>query len=129
MRNVLDVGQCSPDHFSISQLLTKNFDVQIHQAHSFEQSIIQANAIAFDLILINRVLDADGSSGYDILKAFKADPATAQQPVMLISNFEDAQQMAITQGAVPGFGKSKLHHSETIELLSPYLAEQANGPN
>lgn len=125
VRNVLDVGQCSPDHFSISQMLTKHFEVQVQQAHSFDEAIQQASITCFDLILINRVLDADGTSGYEILKALKADPVTAEQPVMLVSNFEDAQQQAIADGAVQGFGKSKLHQQETLDMLKPFLMGDA----
>ena len=40
---------------------------------------------------------------------------------MLVSNYEQAQADAIEQGAVPGFGKSKLNASETTDLLRQYL--------
>ena len=40
----------------------------------------------FDLVLVNRVLDADGSSGLDLIRAIKADPDLANVPVMLVSN-------------------------------------------
>jgi two-component system chemotaxis response regulator CheY len=122
IRKVLDVGQCGPDHWSISNLLLKNFSVDIAQADSFDEAISMARESSFDLILINRILDADGSPGLDILRVLKSEPATADVPVMLVSNFEDSQQEAISMGAVRGFGKSELNKPTTVATLSKFLA-------
>jgi hypothetical protein len=42
-------------------------------------------------------------------------------PVMLVSNFEDAQQQAIKAGAERGFGKGALTAASTEELLKTHL--------
>lgn len=76
----------------------------------------------FDLVLINRLLDADGSSAMDVLSALKASPSTGQIPVMVVSNFEDAQSAAVKAGAVQGFGKAALDTLETKTLLAEYLS-------
>lgn len=120
---VLDVGQCGPDHSSICRLLDKNFEVEIHQAHSGDDAMKLAQIHSFDLILINRILDADHSPGINVLCWLKSDPATATTPVMVISNYPDAQESAVTAGAVSGFGKSELRSLETLSLLQKYLAE------
>jgi CheY-like chemotaxis protein len=73
-------------------------------------------------VLVNRKLDADSSDGIDVLRAIKEDAALAALPVMLVSNYPDAQQEAQAAGAVPGFGKAQVSSPETLELLRTYLA-------
>ncbi len=120
-RKVLDVGQCHFDHSRISHYLKANFDVEIVQAQSFAESIKLAGESDYDLILINRLLDADHSPGMDILKKLKSDDSTSSVPVMIVSNFDDAQAAAVDEGAVPGFGKANLDSEATKELLDTYL--------
>jgi len=119
---VLDVGQCDFDHSSISQHLSSHFDVTVERAHSFEEAIKLAGETKFDLVLINRLLDRDRSEGMKILKTLKSDEATSSIPVMLVSNFEDAQTEAVAAGAEQGFGKANLDSETTTELLKKYLA-------
>ena len=122
-RKVLDIGQCGPDHWGISNLLLKHFSVEISRAESYDEAIRLARASSYDLILINRLLDADGSPGIDILQTLKSEPTTANMPVMLVSNFEDAQQEAISMGAVRGFGKSQLNNPSTLKALGEFLGD------
>ena len=121
-RKLLDVGQCDADHFRISSTLGENFDVEIQRAHSHDEALKLATDTSFDLVLINRLLDADGSPAMDVLSELKATPATAEIPVMVVSNFEDAQKTAVQAGAVQGFGKAALDSNETKELLAQYLS-------
>ena len=85
----------------------------------------------FDLVLINRKLDQDGSDGLEILRQVKADERLAPTPVMLITNFEEHQQLAIEHGAIRGFGKAHLHDAETQQRLRDVLqsrgAEEQRG--
>jgi len=120
-KNVLSVGQCSPDHFSISRLLEGQFSASVSSADTQPQALEMALKSPFDLILINRILDADGSMGMDLLRELKGDPRTQSIPVMLVSNYHDAQQAAIEQGALPGFGKANLNTAATIAELSKVL--------
>ena len=57
----------------------------------------------------------------DIIKSVKADPALAKTPVMLITNYENHQAVAIAAGAEPGFGKLSLNEPATIERLGKFL--------
>lgn len=122
-QKVLDVGQCGPDHWSISNMLQQHFSVDISRAETFEEAVNTARDSSYDLILINRLLDVDGSPGVDILRTLKSEPATANTPVMLVSNFEDSQQEAMSFGAVRGFGKAELNKPATLEKLRKFLAE------
>jgi CheY-like chemotaxis protein len=121
-KRVLDVGQCSPDHFSIRRLLESRLAATVVQAHGLADTLAELRREPVDLVLINRKLDADYSDGLEILAAIKADAALADVPVMLVSNYADAQATAIAAGAIPGFGKSELARPETLEKLRAVLA-------
>ena len=122
-RKVLDVGQCNADNSRISSLLKKHFDVEIDRSHSHDEAIKAALDTPYDLILINRILDADSTAGMDILASLKTKPSTAETPVMVVSNYQETQEEAVSRGAVPGFGKSELDAEETIAKLALYLGE------
>ena len=78
-KRVLDVGQCGPDHATIRSYLTRNFDCEVVQAHDAADALAQLKSGQFDLVLVNRKLDADYSDGIEIIRALKADPATAER--------------------------------------------------
>lgn len=120
-KQVLDVGQCTPDHLMLSRLIENRFDASVSQASSQQQAIEMASKKSYDLILINRIMDADGSEGLSLLKELKSDPRTQAIPAMLVSNYHDAQMQAIEQGALPGFGKANLNSQATLDQLSRVL--------
>ena len=122
MKRVLDVGQCAADHGSIRRLLASQFDAEVIQAHSSREALDSLRSSPFDLVLINRQLDADGSSGLAILRSIKADEALKSTPVMLVTNYADVAAEAVAAGAEPGFGKAKLAAPETLERLATFLS-------
>jgi len=121
-KRVLDVGQCSPDHASIRRLVETNFNAEVVRTHGPDDTLAQLRKGSFDLVLVNRKLDADYSDGLDIIKAIKADPRLAGTPVMLVTNYPEHQQIAIEAGAVAGFGKLEYNLPETREKLSRFLS-------
>jgi two-component system chemotaxis response regulator CheY len=121
MKRVLNVGQCAMDHGTIRRLIEGHFEASVVPAHSAVETLSQLRGGGYDLVLVNRKLDADGSDGVDVLRAIKADPALAPLPIMLVSNYPDAQQQAEAAGAVPGFGKAQVGSPETLERLRAYL--------
>jgi CheY-like chemotaxis protein len=58
-----------------------------------------------------------------VVKKIKADQEVGQIPVMLVTNYEEHQQVAIEAGCVRGFGKLALGDPATAELLQPYLGK------
>ena len=124
-RKVLDVGQCNADNSRISLLLQKHFGAQVDRSHSLDEAVKAATSTAYDLILINRLLDANGSAGMDVLASLKSNPASADIPVMIVSNYQEAQDQAVQNGAVAGFGKAALDSTDTLEKLSQYLSDLA----
>ncbi|WP_435008419.1 response regulator [Tundrisphaera lichenicola] len=121
---ILNVGQCGYDHGSISRHLSKSYGAEVASADSKGQAMASLRAGEFDLVLVNRVLDFDGSSGLDLIRAIKADPDLAGVPVMLVSNYPEAQAEAQSLGALPGFGKSDLR-SGAVPALDEVIGQSA----
>ena len=126
-KRVLNIGQCALDHSNISELLNQNFSVTIDAAATHDAAITLVTQNEYDLILVNRLYDSNGSPGQATIeqlceKVSQAGDSDTGSPVMLVSNYADAQQAAQDAGAVTGFGKSQLTASSTIEMLSKYLA-------
>ncbi len=122
MRKVLSVGQCGFDHPRIKHMIESNFDVKVDLAHTGHEAIRATANGDYDLILVNRLLDADGSSGVKLIEFLKKQDATASTAMMLVSNYDDAQSEAISAGAVRGFGKNALNNLDTLSALRAALA-------
>ena len=120
-KRVLDVGQCGFDHSAIHRLLTGEFGAEVVQAHRLDDALATLKSERFDLVLVNRKLDADYSDGLAVLKAIKGDSLLAATPVMLVSNYADAQEAAVAVGAEHGFGKADLAQPATREKLKRFL--------
>jgi two-component system, chemotaxis family, chemotaxis protein CheY len=121
-KRVLSVGQCFADHSAISRTLQTEFGVEVVPADDAAEALARLRLEPFDLVLVNRILDRDGSQGVELIKEMKADLETAQVPVMLVSNYEDSQRDAVAAGAVPGFGKSALGHPQMLGRVKSYLS-------
>jgi len=120
-KRVLSVGQCMADHGSISRTLQKAFGVEVVGADSADEALEKLRRDPFALVLVNRLLDADGSSGVDLIREIKADEELRPLPVMLVSNYQDAQEQAVQNGAERGFGKARLSAADTLSLLRRFL--------
>lgn len=122
-KRVLDVGNCGFDHSSITRLLEREFGAACAAADDAAEALRAAKSGQYALVLVNRVFDQNGDSGLALIQTLKADPATKDLPVMMITNYPDHQAKAIAAGAEPGFGKSTLHEPDTIAKLAPFLKE------
>jgi len=122
-KKVLDIGQCDMDHASIGQFIEARFDATVVRAHGAQDALAQLRDGRFDLVLINRKLDRDQSDGIDIVRTIKADTDLESIPVMLVTNFDDHQELAVSAGAEPGFGKSGLADGDTEKRLERFLGE------
>jgi len=121
-KRVLDVGQCNHDHGMLTRLLA-GFGARVDRVKGLEEAKRALREARYDLVLVNRQLDADGSPGIDVVRAIKteADPALSAVPVMLVSNFPDAQEEAVAAGATLGFGKAELDAPQTKSRLEAVL--------
>lgn len=118
---VLSVGQCGYDHSSIANHLKRSFDAEVVKADTADAAMRSLRTEGFDLVLVNRVGDRDGAPGLDLIRALKADPASAEVPVMLVSNYESAQEDAVKLGAHRGFGKADLGTGKDRAVLERVL--------
>jgi CheY-like chemotaxis protein len=118
---VLNVGHCGFDHGNIGRVLEEEFGVEVDGASTADAALRAVRDGEFDLVLVNRVFDANGESGLDLIKRLQAHEETRATPVMLVSNYPEAQEAAVAAGARPGFGKSALSAPETRERLAAVL--------
>ena len=120
---ILSVGQCGFDHAQLSRAFSQAFDAEVLRADTHGQALdALRGAGPFALVLVNRVGDSDGARGLDLIRGLKSDPDLAEVPVMLVSNYEDAQAQAEEAGALRGFGKSDLGSVREIEALRGVLS-------
>ena len=120
-KRILNVGQCDLDHGSIEKFLADHFDVIVERTESLDDSLTILGKQAFDLVLINRILDVDGSDGLAIVRAIREAPERYSGPVMLVSNYAEAQDAAVAVGASRGFGKAELDDPSVIARLRQVL--------
>ena len=120
-KRILSVGQCMADHSSISWTFQRHFNAEVQPAHSVADALSQLRQEPFDLVLVNRVFDADGSSGVSLIQELQADETLRKIPIMLVSNYDDAQREAVQAGALPGFGKAALGQPQMVARVKAIL--------
>ncbi len=123
-KRVLAVGHCWFDQGTIEELISANFDARVVASSLQDEALEMLREDHFHLVLTNRKLAADSSDGVELIERMKADPRLVQTPVMLLSNYPEAQGAAVAAGAEPGFGKAQLDHPETIKKLARFLDSQ-----
>ena len=120
-QRILSVGQCVPDEATLRQFARRHFDCEVVGADSADEALALLAQRPYDLVLINRKLDADYSDGLEIVRRIKRDEALRAVPVMLVTNYADQQQLAVESGALPGFGKLEYDRPETLEKFRAAL--------
>ena len=125
MPRVLNVGQCDYDHGSISRYLQSKYAAEVMAADSEGQALVSLRTGAFDLVLVNRLFDGDGTPGLALIRSIKGDPDLAQIPVMLVSNYAEAQAEAKELGALPGFGKGDIGSGRSVAALEEVFGSRA----
>jgi CheY-like chemotaxis protein len=119
--SVLSVGQCSYDHGRIARYLEQSFGAQVRGASTFDEALAALRSQRYNLVLVNRINDLDDAPGHDLIRTLKTEAGLADVPVMLVSNFRDAQEEAEALGALPGFGKAELMSEATRARLGAIL--------
>ena len=111
---VVLVGHCGPDEWMLRSAIQRALpEAEIEVVH--DDAGMQAHRTSGRLLLVNRVLDGGfaNTSGLDLL----AEAVEGGASAMLISNFQDAQALAQSKGAIEGFGKSAVNDQATMDLL------------
>ena len=112
---ILDVGQCGIDGPRMERLFREKLGAAVTDASSLDEAKQCLERESYDIVLVNRELASDGSSGVELIECLMRDGCDV--PVMLVSDHDDAQQSAMACGAVRGFGKSQLDEPQTLELI------------
>ena len=117
---VLIVGQCGFDYHMLARLIEACGGVPAG-AETASSALQRLHEEDFALVLVNRVIEGDGSAGMAVIGAMKSDAALSGVPVMLVSDYEEAQALAAAGGALPGFGKSQLREAGLCERIRRLL--------
>src|SRR5437773_2761792 len=88
---ILSVGQCAYDHGSLTRHLGQRLNAKVTPAGTPDEALAQLRAGRFELVLVNRVIDADDSSGLELIRTLRSDPTLSDVPVMLVSDIARAQ--------------------------------------
>jgi DNA-binding NtrC family response regulator len=115
MASVLSIGQCGYDDSRIGRLVRETIGATLERAHSAEDALRKVRDKSYSLVLVNRVFDGDGASGVDFVAELKREGVNV--PVMLVSDYAEAQAAAVANGAVMGFGKAGLASADAAEKL------------
>ena len=124
-KNVLDIGNCDPDHSAIQRMLTSRYDVAVFRSHQLSDALDLLSQKKVDLIVINRKLDVDYTDGVEILRQLKKHDEFKSIPMMIITNYPDQQLAAVAEGAEYGFGKLQYAEPETHERLARFLDKKS----
>jgi CheY-like chemotaxis protein len=124
-KTVLDVGNCNPDHSSLTTMLSTHYDVRVLRSHELKDTLETVAKEKVDLILINRKLDIDYTDGLEILRYLKQDEALKAIPAMIVTNYPEAQQEAVAEGAEYGFGKLQYKEAATHDRLGKFLEKRS----
>jgi len=113
---ILDVGQCGFDGPRMARLWREALEAEVERADTGDEAAELLASQDYDLVLVNRVLAADRSSGLDVIERLRA--RNVHVPIMLVSDLPEAQDAAVALGAVRGFGKAHLGERSTLDLVS-----------
>jgi two-component system, chemotaxis family, chemotaxis protein CheY len=125
-KTVLLIGHCGADSTYLRLALKKAVpDVQIHLAEDSNELSAALKGDPIDLILFNRELDYgfDSTEGVEVIRSLQP----SKVPMMLVSNYPEAQQAAVAAGALPGFGKRELGSNRVTTLLRDALGLAVTG--
>lgn len=116
---VLNVGQCGFDGPAIAKALKGEFGCMVVDAESVDEAAGVLDTQDFDLVLVNRIFDATGEEGVELIKR----AGESKTPVMMVSNYPEAHDAAEKAGGVRGFGKKDMGGPAMMDAVRPYLAK------
>lgn len=121
---VLSVGQCGFDDSRLARLVRAELGAPMDRAPSAAEARRMIAEKKYDLILINRIFDGDGARGLDLIAELKKQGDAP--PMMLVSDYGDAQAQAVANGAQMGFGKSAMAEAAVGQRLRSVVDSSSN---
>jgi CheY-like chemotaxis protein len=122
---ILDVGECGFDGPRMATLWHDELGATVDRVDDGQAAAHKLKQGKYDLVLMNRVLAADGSSGLAVIENLLK--AKTKVPIMLVSDLPEAQDAAVALGAIRGFGKSHLGEPATLKLVASVAMRGARG--
>lgn len=122
-KRILLVGHCGPDGSYIRSAVKAALGGVQFMAAEDNAQMEKAVAGGIDLILFNRELGYgfEPAMGVEMIAALRG--RYPQVPMMLVSNYPDAQAAALAAGAVSGFGKRQIGTPRVTQILREALAQ------
>ncbi|HTL30002.1 MAG TPA: hypothetical protein VL282_12305 [Tepidisphaeraceae bacterium] len=120
-KKVALVGHCGPDSSYLRMAVSKALrDAKVVLADD-DSDLTKLLADGVDLLLFNRILDYGFKTeeGVEVIRQLRAEHP--QVKMMLVSNYEDAQDAAVQAGALPGFGKREIGTPRVTQVLRDAL--------
>lgn len=117
------VGHCSPDSSHLTMALNSAVPgVKVIRVTD-DQGTNKLLEEGVDLLLVNRAMEHGYSEaiGTDYIRKLRAKHPGVK--MMLISNYADAQEAAIKEGAIAGFGKNAVMSADTKKKLQDALKD------
>jgi CheY-like chemotaxis protein len=104
----------------------KSAGFEVITAVNGQDGINQTKAQKPDLVLLDQIMP--DMLGNAVLATLKQDPETSQIPVMLISNYNEAQMMkeAIEKGAVDYVLKYQIETKDLVDKIKTLLTDMQN---
>jgi DNA-binding response OmpR family regulator len=124
---ILDIGQCGFDGPRMAALWHEQLGATVDRVDDGQAAAEKLKHNSYDVVLVNRVLAADGSSGLDVIEELVK--AKTHVPIMLVSDLPEAQVAAVELGAVKGFGKAALGEPATLKLVASVAAGKTREKN
>lgn len=120
-KHVVLVGHCSPDSSHLTMALRSAVPQAKITRVVDDAGVDRVLKEGADLLLVNRAMEHGYSEaiGTDYIRKLKGTHPSVK--MMLVSNFADAQEAAVKEGALPGFGKGNLMTDETKRRLQDAL--------
>ena len=125
-KKVALVGHCGPDSTYLRIAVSRaGRDVQVLAADD-ERQLGRVLAEGVDLLLFNRQLDFgfEEPEGVAVMRRLRAEHPNVK--MMLVSNYEDAQEAAVQAGALPGFGKREIGTPRVTQVLRDAMGVTEN---
>lgn len=110
------VGHCWADRMGLKSAVKRAVrGARLERADTM--AAVKAHLDGGTVLLVNRVLGGGFGTGdgVELIRELARDGNTS--PMILVSNYADAQSEAVAAGALPGFGKSELGDSAVADRL------------
>lgn len=112
---VILVGHCGADTGSLTWFVGDATGLPVEGVNSAAR--LRKVMAPDTLLLVNRVLDGDFDADTGVALIGELAKETNPPPMMLVSNYTDAQAAAEKAGALPGFGKSQIGEKKLADRL------------